>query len=73
MKIQLFCTQALFNDVVALVENGGVKRIKVSQLSYTKDQIDAIQKLKNSKDDHQRLGLTSDATMYVKFQINKQI
>lgn len=58
--------QALFEGVVAVVENGG--RMQTVQLGYTKDQVDAIYLLKNAKDNYERLGLPSSAT---KEEVNK--
>ncbi|XP_046561726.1 dnaJ homolog subfamily C member 27-like [Haliotis rubra] len=60
--------QVLFDGVVSTVDNGG-KRLPVqTQLGYTKEQIDAIQKLKNSKSDFERLGLSPGAS---KDDVNK--
>ena len=57
--------QALFETVVGTVENGG--RIpQTIQLGYTKEQVDAIQRLKNAKNDYERLGLSPGASKYVK-------
>ncbi|XP_060589581.1 dnaJ homolog subfamily C member 27-like [Ruditapes philippinarum] len=60
--------QALFEGVVTAVENGGKKAPFQTQLGYTKDQIEAIQRLKNAKGDYERLGLTSGAS---KDEVNK--
>lgn len=54
--------QAFFDGIVAAIDNGGRKLPKSTQLGYTKEQVEAIQRLKNAKDDFQRLGLTSNAT-----------
>jgi DnaJ homolog subfamily C member 27 len=53
---ELFDT--LLSDIVNIFENGA-KPSSLSQnnLSLNKEQIDAIQKLKNSKDNYERLGL----------------
>ncbi|XP_002739741.1 dnaJ homolog subfamily C member 27-like [Saccoglossus kowalevskii] len=60
--------QTLFNGVVKAFENGGkVERIATT-LGYTKDQVEAIQRLKNSKDNYERLGLMPGAS---KDDINK--
>lgn len=46
-------------------ENGG-KRVPVqTTLGYSKEQADAIQKLRNAKNDYERLGLPPGATKYV--------
>ncbi|XP_071483748.1 dnaJ homolog subfamily C member 27-like [Diadema antillarum] len=59
---------ALFQGLVTAFENGGrVERIATT-LGYTKEQVEAIQKLKNSKDDYQKLGLPPNAS---KDDINK--
>ena len=58
----MYILQALFEGVVTAVENGGKKAPFQTQLGYTKDQIEAIQRLKNAKGDYERLGLTSGAS-----------
>lgn len=60
--------QALFEGVVTAVDNGGKKAPFQTQLGYTKDQIEAIQRLKNAKGDYERLGLTNGAS---KDEVNK--
>jgi DnaJ homolog subfamily C member 27 len=54
--------QALFDGVVTAVENGGRRQPTATQLSYTREQAEAIQRLKNARDDYQRLGLQQTAT-----------
>ena len=54
--------QALFEGVVTTVENGGKKAPFTTQLGYTKEQVEVIQRLKNSKSDYERLGLAPGAT-----------
>lgn len=54
--------QTLFESVVMAFENGG-KRVPVqTTLGYSKEQADAIQKLRNAKNDYERLGLPPGAT-----------
>lgn len=60
--------QVLFDGVVTTVDNGGKKVPFTTQLGYTKEQIEVIQRLKNSKSDFERLGLAPSAT---KDDINK--
>ncbi|KAK3088902.1 hypothetical protein FSP39_025243 [Pinctada imbricata] len=60
--------QALFDGVVTASENGGKRAPVQTQLGYSKDQIDAIQKLKSAKNDYERLGLYPGAT---KDDVNK--
>ncbi|XP_013413652.1 dnaJ homolog subfamily C member 27-like [Lingula anatina] len=60
--------QVLFEGVLSTVENGGKRRPMTTQLGYTKDQAEAIQRLKNSKNDYERLGLHPGAS---KDDINK--
>lgn len=60
--------QALFEGVVTAIENGGRKMPVQTQLGYTKDQIEAIQRLKNAKGDYERLGLQHGAS---KDEVNK--
>ncbi len=51
---------------MAAVENGGTPPPRPApQLAYSREQIDAIQKLKNAKSDWERLGLTPTASKYV--------
>lgn len=57
--------QALFEGVVTAAENGGKKVPFQTQLGYTKDQIEAIQRLKNAKGDYERLGLRDGASKYL--------
>lgn len=54
--------QALFEGVVSAIENGGKKMPFQTQLGYTKEQIDAIQRLKSAKGDYERLGLMVGAS-----------
>ncbi|ESP03414.1 hypothetical protein LOTGIDRAFT_224445 [Lottia gigantea] len=63
---ELFKT--LLEGVINTIDNGGQKLPTVTQLGYSKEQIDAIQRLKNSKSDYERLGLTTSAT---KDDVNK--
>lgn len=60
--------QTLFEEVIKAVENGGKKVPVVTQLGYTKEQVEAIQRLKNAKDNYERLGIYQGAT---KDEINK--
>ncbi|KAL8619272.1 DnaJ subfamily C member 27 [Nucella lapillus] len=60
--------QALFEGVVTTVDNGGKKVPFTTQLGYTKEQIEVIQRLKSSKSDYERLGLTPGAS---KEDVNK--
>ncbi|XP_064652282.1 dnaJ homolog subfamily C member 27-like [Lineus longissimus] len=60
--------QELFEGVVSLVETGGKRQPITTQLGYTKEQVDAIQRLKNSKNDYERLGLPYAAS---KEDVNK--
>ena len=47
----------LFNEVVSACDNGG-KPIKAQiNLGFNKEQVEAIQRLKNAKDNYERLGL----------------
>ena len=54
--------QTLFEHVVTAVENGGKKQPVVTQLGYTKEQVDAIQRLKTAGDNYERLGLQPGAS-----------
>jgi len=60
--------EALFQGVVQTCENGGKRQPIVTQLGYTKEQIDAIHMLKNAKSDFERLGVKPGAT---KDEVNK--
>ncbi|KAL4223824.1 DnaJ subfamily C member 27 [Mactra antiquata] len=60
--------KALFEGVDTAVENDGKKAPFRTQLGYTKDQIEAIQKLKNAKSDYERMGVQVGAT---KDEVNK--
>jgi len=50
---------------VLAIENGGRRLPLTSELGYTREQAEAIQRLKHAKDDYQRLGLHYDASRYV--------
>ncbi|KAI0229193.1 DnaJ-like subfamily C member 27 [Lamellibrachia satsuma] len=52
----------LFEGVLVAVDNGGRKLPVTTQLGYTREQVEAIQRLKNAKDNYERLGLRSGAT-----------
>ena len=52
----------MFEHVITAVDNGGRKLPSVTQLGYTKEQVDAIQRLKTAKDNYERLGLSANAT-----------
>ncbi|XP_055871557.1 dnaJ homolog subfamily C member 27-like [Biomphalaria glabrata] len=60
--------QVLFEGVVRTCENGGKREPIAIQLGYTKEQIEAIQRLKNAKNDYERLGLYPGAS---KDDVNK--
>ncbi|CAH1772837.1 unnamed protein product [Owenia fusiformis] len=60
--------QALFEGVVDTVENGGKVQPIATQLGYTKEQAEAVQRLKTAKDNYERLGLSMGCT---KDDINK--
>jgi len=64
-KLVFYAFQALFEGVVTAVENGGKRVPIVTQLGYTREQIDAIQRLKNAKSDFERLGLRDGASKLV--------
>ena len=56
--------QTLFKAVLATIENGG-KPVQVNAsttLGYTKEQAEAIHRLKTAKDNYERLGLTAGAS-----------
>ncbi|XP_063407952.1 dnaJ homolog subfamily C member 27-like [Mytilus trossulus] len=60
--------QNLFEGVVSAVENGGKKAPFMTQLGYSKDQVEAIQKLKAARSDYERLGVNIGAS---KDEVNK--
>ena len=56
--------QTLFKAVLATIENGG-KPVQVNAsttLGYTKEQAEAIHRLRTAKDNYERLGLTAGAS-----------
>lgn len=55
----------MFESVLAAVENGGKRQPLGTQLGYTREQAEAIQRLKAARDNHERLGLTNGASKYV--------
>jgi len=56
--------QTLFKAVLATIENGGkAVQVKASTtVGYTKEQAEAIHRLKTAKDNYERLGLTTGAS-----------
>jgi len=57
--------KALLENIVLAIENGGQRLPVTSELGYTREQAEAIHRLKHAKDDYQRLGLHYDASRYV--------
>ncbi len=57
--------------MVTAVENGGRKQPVTTQLGYTKEQVDAIQRLKSAKDNYERLGLSHTTNKYDPFSISE--
>ena len=56
--------KTLFKSVLTAMENGG-KPVGISApttVGYTKEQAEAIQRLKTAKDNYARLGLTAGAS-----------
>lgn len=60
--------QVMFEGVLNALHNGGKRLPSTTQLGYTKEQVDAIQQLRNAKDNAGRLGVASSAS---KDDINK--
>ncbi len=54
--------QCLFERVVGAVENGGRLQPSTLNLGYSKEQVDAIQRLKNARSDYERLGVQPGAS-----------
>ena len=63
MRVCVVC-KALLENIVLAVDNGGRRLPVTAELGYTREQAEAIQKLKHAKDDYQRLGLHYDASRY---------
>jgi len=63
VRVCVVC-KALLENIVLAVENGGRRLPVTAELGYTREQAEAIQKLKHAKDDYQRLGLHYDASRY---------
>ena len=63
-KNQYTSFQTLFKAVLATIENGGkpVQLNAYTTLGYTKEQAEAIHRLKTAKDNFERLGLTAGAS-----------
>lgn len=63
-KSQYTSFQTLFKAVLATIENGGkpVQLNAATTLGYTKEQAEAIHRLKTAKDNFERLGLTAGAS-----------
>ncbi|CAG5134922.1 unnamed protein product [Candidula unifasciata] len=60
--------QVLFEGIVKTCDNGGRREPITTQLGYSKEQIEAIQRLKNARNDYERLGLMPGAS---KDDVNK--
>ena len=62
--ITCLALQTLFTAVVMTVESGGhpVKLNTTTNVGYTKEQAEAIQRLKSAKDNYDRLGLQPGAS-----------
>ena len=56
--------KALLENIVLAVDNGGRRLPMTAELGYTREQAEAIHRLKHGKDDYQRLGLHYDASRY---------
>lgn len=54
--------QTMFESVLEAVENGGKRQPITVQLGYTREQAEAIQKLKAARDNYERLGLGPGAS-----------
>ena len=64
--LSLLFSQTLFKAVLSTIENGGkpVQLNAPTTVGYTKEQAEAIQRLKTAKDNYERLGLTAGASKY---------
>ena len=62
--LSLLFSQTLFKAVLSTIENGGkpVQLNAPTTVGYTKEQAEAIQRLKTAKDNYERLGLTAGAS-----------
>lgn len=60
--------QAIFNSLLDMAENGGCRNPVQTKLGFTKEQADAIVKIKNGRDNYEKLGVHHSAT---KDDINK--
>jgi DnaJ family protein C protein 27 len=54
--------ETLFREIVTGCENGGKPVPITTNIGFNKEQIEAIQRLKNSKDNYERLGLKPGCT-----------
>jgi len=52
----------LLNEIVMAFDNGGKPIVSQPNMGLSKEQLDAIQRLKNSKDNYERLGLKIGCT-----------
>jgi DnaJ family protein C protein 27 len=62
IKVSLKNIQTMFESVLGAIENGGRPQPIGTQLGYTREQADAIQRLRAAKDNHERLGVTAGAS-----------
>lgn len=62
MKYLVCVSKALFENITLTIENGGRRPAVATQLGYTREQAEAVQRLKHAKDDYKRLGLPYDAS-----------
>lgn len=56
------CLQTFYSAIVDLCDNGGKRPITSTSNSFTKEQVDAIRKIRNSKDSWDMLGVKPGAT-----------
>jgi len=54
---QRYLWQALFDDVVTALRNGGKRANLTTQLGYTKEQVETIQRLKQGTSDYEKMGI----------------
>lgn len=58
--------QTLFEGILKTNETGSRPKPMQTQLGYTKEQVDVVQRLRNAKDNYERLGLPISATKWEK-------
>ena len=65
-KRYFYLFQMIFKSLVQVLETGVKPQTTYTTLGYTPEQEEVIRKLKNSKSNYERLGLTANCSRYAR-------